>query len=106
MMPIIPFPVGAICSVCGKRKATRLCDFPVGKSQYIGHPPRYLMQQAQNASVAWLKVEMSNPNLVSVDLSSFDTSNVTNMSYMFYDCSQLKKANLLSFDGSKLTLRY
>lgn len=58
-MPIIPFPVGAICSVCGKRKATKMCDFPVGKCQYIGHPPRHLMQQAQNANVAWQKVEMS-----------------------------------------------
>ena len=30
-------------------------------------------------------------SLPSLDLSSFDTSNVTNMSYMFYNCSNLTK---------------
>ena len=29
-------------------------------------------------------------NLTNIDLSSFDTKNVTNMSAMFYECSNLK----------------
>ena len=59
MPNVVPFPTGTICSVCHKRQATRLCDFPIGTTHYIGHPPRYLMQQAQNANIAWLKIEMS-----------------------------------------------
>ena len=31
----------------------------------------------------------SCPSLTSLDLSNFDTSNVTNMSEMFYNCSSL-----------------
>ena len=29
--------------------------------------------------------------LTSIDLSNFDTQNVSNMSYMFFDCNSLKK---------------
>ncbi len=41
--------------------------------------------------------------LRSIDLSSFDTSNVTNMSRMFDDCSSLTSLDLSSFDTSKVT---
>ena len=41
--------------------------------------------------------------LTSVNLSSFDTSNVTNMSYMFNNCSGLTSINLSNFDTSKVT---
>ena len=41
--------------------------------------------------------------LISLDLSSFDTSKVTNMSYMFYDMSSLTTLDLSSFDTSKVT---
>lgn len=33
---------------------------------------------------------------------NFDTSNVTNMSYMFYNCRSLTKLDLSSFNTSKL----
>ena len=33
-------------------------------------------------------------SLISIDLSSFNTSNVKNMSYMFDRCSSLKKENI------------
>jgi len=36
-------------------------------------------------------------------LSSFDTSNVTNMSYMFEGCTGLTNLDLSSFDTSKVT---
>lgn len=58
MPTIIPFLNGPICSVCHKRQATRLCDFPIGTTHYIGHPPRAQMFEAQNINIAWKKVEM------------------------------------------------
>ena len=42
-------------------------------------------------------------NLTSLDLSSFNTSNVTNMSYMFYGCSELTSLDLSNFDMSNVT---
>ena len=41
--------------------------------------------------------------LTTLNLSSFDTSNVTNMSYMFYGMSNLTTLNLSNFDTSKVT---
>ena len=38
-----------------------------------------------------------------LDLSNFDTSNVTDMSWMFSDCSGLTELNISSFDTSKVT---
>ena len=35
--------------------------------------------------------------LENLDLSNFDTSNVTNMSWMFNKCNNLKYLNLLNF---------
>ena len=46
-------------------------------------------------------------SLTSLDLSNFDTSNVTNMSQMFYNCSSLTSLDLSNFDTSKVTdMRY
>ena len=36
-------------------------------------------------------------SLESIDLFSFNTTNVNDMSFMFYECSSLKSANLSSF---------
>lgn len=47
-----------MCSHCGIRAATRLCDMPIGRARYIGHPPRHLMEKAKSYSNAWVKVEM------------------------------------------------
>ena len=46
------------------------------------------------------------PILSSLDLSGFNTSNVTNMSSMFYHCSSLTSLNLSSFDTSNVTSMY
>jgi surface protein len=43
-------------------------------------------------------------NLVELDLSSFDTSNVTNMKYMFADCINLTSLDLSSFDMSNVEI--
>lgn len=39
----------------------------------------------------------------SIEFNSIDTSNVTNMSYMFYNCSELTSLDLTKFDTSKVT---
>ena len=41
--------------------------------------------------------------LTTLDLSNFDTSNVTNMSYMFSKCQSLTSLDLSNFDTSKVT---
>ena len=42
-------------------------------------------------------------SLQSIDLSSFNTTNVEDMSMMFYDCSSLKKENVkISSYGKKI----
>ena len=45
-------------------------------------------------------------NLISADLSNFNTTNVTDMSSMFYKCTALKKLNLSSFDTTNVTDMY
>ena len=40
--------------------------------------------------------------LTNIDLSSFNTENVTNMSYVFYGCSNLTNIDLSSFNIEKL----
>ena len=42
-------------------------------------------------------------NLTSLDLSSFNTGKVTNMQYMFYNCRSLKSLDLKSFNTSNVT---
>ena len=42
-------------------------------------------------------------SLTSLGLSNFNTSNVTNMAYMFYGCSNLTNLDLSSFDTSNVT---
>ncbi len=43
-----------------------------------------------------------NNKIVKLDLSSFNTSNVTNMRYMFYACSSLTSLDLSNFNTSKV----
>ena len=42
-------------------------------------------------------------NLTNIDLTSFDTKNVTDMSYMFFYCSKLTNLDLSSFDTKNVT---
>ncbi|MBQ3307082.1 MAG: BspA family leucine-rich repeat surface protein [Bacilli bacterium] len=42
-------------------------------------------------------------SLTTLDLSNFDTSNVTNMEAMFYGCSGLTEINVTNFDTSNVT---
>ena len=46
-------------------------------------------------------------SLQSIDLSSFNTTNVKNMSWMFYGCSSLKKENVkISSYGKKILTQF
>ena len=47
--------------------------------------------------------EQKIKNILDLDLSNFDTSKVTNMSYMFFSMSNLTSLNLSNFDTSKVT---
>ena len=42
-------------------------------------------------------------NLQSIDLSLFNTQNVTNMSYMFKNCNNLPRIDLSLFNTQKVT---
>ena len=57
---------------------------------------------------AYLNMDSNNmfyflPDLISLDLSSFDTSQVTDMRYMFSELSMLADLNLSNFNTSKVT---
>lgn len=41
-------------------------------------------------------------SLTELDVSSFDTSNVRDMSYMFDTCTKIQKLDLSNFDTSKV----
>jgi len=53
------------------------------------------------ASTSYMFYECSS--LESIDLSSFNTNNVTNMKYMFYDCFSLKSIDLTLFNTNNVT---
>ena len=60
------------------------------------------------AEKVYLNMDSNNmfyflPDLISLDLSSFDTSQVTDMRYMFSELSMLADLNLSNFDTSKVT---
>ena len=42
-------------------------------------------------------------SLKELDLSNFNTNNVTNMSYMFNECKSLKELNLINFNTNNVT---
>ena len=43
------------------------------------------------------------PSLKELNLSNFNTNNVTNLSGMFYGCSSLKELNLSNFNTNNVT---
>ena len=44
--------------------------------------------------------------VISIDFSNFDTSSVTDMSFMFYGCSSLESLDLSNFNTSSVTNMY
>lgn len=62
------------------------------------------MNKLNTSNVTNMKYMFSDCNkLQTIDLSNFDTSNVTNMNNMFNYCEKLSPLNLSNFDTSKVT---
>ena len=57
-----------------------------------------------NESMVWYFADFNK--MTSIDLSSLDTSEVTNMGYMFIRCSSLTSLDVSNFDTSKVTAMY
>ena len=55
------------------------------------------------SQVTYMGAMFYNNNLESIDLSNFNTSNVTNMEYMFSACRGLTSLNLSSFNTGNVT---
>ena len=69
---------------------------------------RITLENGENKLTDWnygfyFNSSMRQDQITSFDLSSFDTSNVTNMYYMFYSCSGLTSLDLSNFDTSNVT---
>ena len=60
-----------------------------------------ILDTSKVTDMTWMFSNCSN--LTSLDLSSFNTSKVTNMGSMFYSCSNLTSLDLSNFDTSKVT---
>ena len=45
-------------------------------------------------------------SLTNINLSNFNTQNVTNMSFMFFDCYSLNKENIITKDEKIKSLFY
>ena len=61
------------------------------------------IENLNTSLVTGMTAMFASCGLTELNLSSFDTSNVKSMSYMFQYCGNLEKLNLSSFDTSKVT---
>ena len=77
---------------------------PTDKTAYYYAEPEkvYLNTDSYNMFLLGFG-EQKIKNILELDLSNFDTSQVTNMGYMFYGMSSLTSLNLSNFDTSKVT---
>ena len=77
---------------------------PTDKTAYYYTKPEkvYLNMDSSKMFYPWADDERKIKNILEIDLSSFDTSQVTNMSYMFYAMSNLTTLNLSNFNTSKV----
>ena len=77
---------------------------PTDKTAYYYAEPEkvYLNTDSYNMFLLGFG-EQKIKNILELDLSNFDTSQVTNMGYMFYGMSSLTSLNLSNFDTSQVT---
>ena len=52
--------------------------------------------------INWINEVFREKNIISIDFSNFNSSNVTNMEKMFHNCYILEKVNFNNFDTSKV----
>ena len=69
---------------------------------YTENEKVYLNRDSSDMFRTW-GYEQKIRNILDMDLSNFDTSNVTNMGFMFLGMSNLTTLNLSNFDTSKVT---
>ena len=70
---------------------------------YYTEPEKVYLNKKSNEMFFSKSDEQKIKNILEIDLSNFDTSEVTNMSNMFYGMSNLTTLNLSHFDTSKVT---
>ena len=77
---------------------------PTNKTAYYYTEPEKVCLNTDSSKMFYLRdYEQPFIEIMELDLSSFDTSQVTNMSGMFYNMSNLTTLNLSSFDTSQVT---
>ena len=77
---------------------------PTDKTAYYYTEPEKVYLNTDSSKMFYLaSSEQKIKNVLEIDLSNFDTSNVTDMSYMFYGMSNLTTLDLSSFNTSQVT---
>ena len=77
---------------------------PTDKTAYYYTEPEKVYLNANSSEMFYSKYdEQKIKNILEIDLSNFDTSEVTNMGGMFYGMSNLTTLNVSHFDTSKVT---
>ena len=77
---------------------------PTDKTAYYYAEPEKVYLNTNSSNMFYSKYnEQKIKNMRALDLSSFDTSKVTNMGWMFNGATNLTTLNLSSFDTSKVT---
>ena len=70
---------------------------------YYAEPEKVYLNKKSNGMFFSKSDEQKIKNILEIDLSNFDTSEVTNMEGMFYGMSNLTTLDLSNFDTSKVT---
>ena len=70
---------------------------------YYAEPEKVYLNKKSNEMFFSKSDEQKIKNILEIDLSNFDTSEVTNMGGMFYGMSNLTTLNVSHFDTSKVT---
>ena len=77
---------------------------PTDKTAYYYSEPEKVYLNTDSSKMFYLaSSEQKIKNVLEIDLSNFDTSNVTDMSYMFYGMSNLTTLDLSNFNTSQVT---
>ena len=77
---------------------------PTDKTAYYYAEPEKVYLNKESSKMFYSKSdEQKIRNILEIDLSNFDTSEVTNMGEMFYGMSNLTSLNLSNFDTSQVT---
>jgi len=79
---------------------------PTDKTAYYYAETEKVYLNADSSKMFYREYVEQIKNILDLDLSSFDTSKVTDMSYMFYGMSNLTSLNLSNFDTSNVTKMY